>query len=55
MKISAEHSLLKTVLPGLKGIPAQLDLVLLMLKKRFESVRWHRNGKKLTLNIETDL
>ena len=55
MKISGEHSLRKAVFPGIKGIPAQLDFALLMLKKRFESVRWHRNGKKLTLNTETDL
>ncbi|MDD4818168.1 MAG: solute carrier family 23 protein [Victivallaceae bacterium] len=55
IKLTAGHPKLASVSLGGHGMPDELDLAIMMLKNRFESVRWRRSGETLTLNIETDL
>jgi hypothetical protein len=38
-----------------KGVPDELELALIMLKNRFDHVRWIRKGQQLSLNIDADL
>ena len=38
-----------------KQIPDELGLALIMLKNRFDHVRWIRKGQQLSLNIDADL
>ena len=38
-----------------KGVPDELELALIMLKNRFDHIRWIRKGQQLSLNIDADL
>ena len=55
IKLTADHPNIPQ--PGAKNndSPDELDLALLMLKNRFDHVRWERKGSKLILNIDADL
>lgn len=55
VKITANHPCVPEVRLKKSDTPDEVELAFLMLKNRFDTVRWHRNGQVLMLNIEADL
>ncbi len=55
IKLSAEHPNIPQPGADKNDSPDELDLALLMLKNRFDHVRWERKGTLLNLNIDADL
>ena len=52
---NAENLEESNVVSDKKGVPDELELALIMLKNRFDHVRWIRKGQQLSLNIDADL